>query len=364
MPKRSRLSGGDEFSRLSTEVLGLRLQALNLPSGGTRQQQIDRLRQATRGGEEASPSAPRGKRGRQAPTSHPTDPTTSHPTDPTGFSEAQLSVIRKTVSDALASWRPPQQDTPSPPVVASEGTPGSASPLVLDRPLDEALEGKITRGEYIDLALLLPDNLAHAGPEFQLGFAENSESVRLLRNKRQSIDSFYKWVIAYTRYALTIVTAFPRRAREMIQYQAIISSAAAKYRGFAWLTYDENFRRYAAQDRSIPWDRVNLELWTVTFAGLAKPHCASCSSPFHRSEDCPSGQHRLATHRSPRIHRNNVCFDFNRVTGCSRQACIYPHVCQKCADSHPAHQCRAGISASACQRQGNRSQAPGRPAAQ
>ncbi|XP_048578830.1 uncharacterized protein LOC125560693 isoform X2 [Nematostella vectensis] len=128
MPKRSRLSGGDEFSR---------------------QQQIDRLRQATRGGEEASPSAPRGKRGRQAPTSHPTDPTTSHPTDPTGFSEAQLSVIRKTVSDALASWRPPQQDIPSPPVVASEGTPGSASPLVLDRPLDEALEGKITRAPSI-----------------------------------------------------------------------------------------------------------------------------------------------------------------------------------------------------------------------
>ncbi|XP_048584680.1 uncharacterized protein LOC116618769 isoform X2 [Nematostella vectensis] len=75
--------------------------------------------------------------------------TTSHPTDPTGFSEAQLSVIGKTVSDALASWRPPQQDTPSPPVVASEGTPGSASPLGLDRPLDEALEGKITRAPSI-----------------------------------------------------------------------------------------------------------------------------------------------------------------------------------------------------------------------
>ncbi|KAK3698538.1 hypothetical protein QZH41_014467 [Actinostola sp. cb2023] len=47
---------------------------------------------------------------------------------------------------------------------------------------------------------------------------------------------------------------------------------------FAWLTYDESFRRRAAYDRTIPWDRIDLELWTVTFAGLAKPH-------YHKQED-------------------------------------------------------------------------------
>ena len=72
---------------------------------------------------------------------------------------------------------------------------------------------------------------------------------------------------------LVIVAAHPRRALELVKYQQIISKAVSKFKGMAWLSHDEQFRRRAAYDLNLPWDKIDLELWTVTFSGLAKPHC-------------------------------------------------------------------------------------------
>ena len=41
-------------------------------------------------------------------------------------------------------------------------------------------------------------------------------------------------------------------------------------------------------DLSLSLDEVDLELLTVTFAGLTKPHCNFCSSPYHAEDVCPS----------------------------------------------------------------------------
>ena len=72
---------------------------------------------------------------------------------------------------------------------------------------------------------------------------------------------------------LVIVAAHPRRALELVKYQQIISKAVSKFKGMAWLSHDEQFRRRAAYDLNLTWDKIDLELWTVTFSGLAKPHC-------------------------------------------------------------------------------------------
>ena len=72
----------------------------------------------------------------------------------------------------------------------------------------------------------------------------------------------------------------------MIWYQQIISTAITKFKGLAWLAYNEQFGRTASGDVSLRWDAVNLELSTITFYGLAKPHCPVCSSPHHSTDNC------------------------------------------------------------------------------
>ena len=74
-------------------------------------------------------------------------------------------------------------------------------------------------------------------------------------------------------YMLVIVTAYPRRALELIKYQQTISRVVTKFKGLAWLSYDQQLRLRAASNLSLQWDKVVLELWTMTFSGLAKPHC-------------------------------------------------------------------------------------------
>ena len=129
-------------------------------------------------------------------------------------------------------------------------------------------------------------------------------------------------------YMLVLVTAYPRRALEPIKYQQIISRAVIKFKGLAWVSYDQQFRRRAAYDLSLSWDKVDLEIWAVPFAGLAKPHCNVCSSPDHAEDVCPSADPSRKLRRP-----QTVCFDFNKSTGCWRRNCSYTHVCRRCHSS-------------------------------
>ena len=385
---------GEDLSRLNSEVLKLRLGALNLPITGSKGQLVSRLKRALPGNS-AKPSSNAAKRQQKKRTSGRSQgnarpgrstrkttvvprttgetetfpPIASHEQEQedsalsdraslssiedmiesdlendtesplnTSFSPAQRSTIEEIVSrsvhTALNAFSTPAGSLNPLASNQTSCTPGMASPLGLSRPVDRSLEDKILRGEYVDFALLLPDNLYQSQtPEIQLRLDDSSSGpmgspVTMVRKKKPVIDTFQKWLDAYMVYMLVLVTAYPRRALELIKYQQIISRAVTKFKGLAWVSYDQQFRRRAAYDLSLSWDKVDLELWTVTFAGLAKPHCNVCSSPYHAEDVCPSADPNRKLRRS-----QTVCFDFNKSTGCRRRNCAYPHVCRRCHSS-------------------------------
>ena len=267
----------------------------------------------------------------------------------TPFSDGQLRVLQQTVQAAVENARLQQEHANEhhdslPPVRPT----GMASPLGLQRPLDRSLEEKILRGEYVDFALLLPDSLTHPqAPTLQFHLEDSSPGsagtpITMVRKKKPVIDSFHKWVDAFTTFMLVVVNAYPWRAAELIKYLQIISLTEAKFKGLTWRHYDEQFRRRAAQDLSLNWGLVDLELWTVTFSGQAKPHCFLCSSPYHGQSDCPIAD---PARRSPRGPSSSHCFNFNKPSGCSRVACQFLHVCSRCCSpAHPVTRCRTGRS--------------------
>ena len=81
---------------------------------------------------------------------------------PNDFTPAQRSAIQAIVSEsvhsAVQSLRSPDSAN-GVPYSSSPRPSGIASPLGINRPLDRNLEDKILRGEYIDLAMLLPDTV-------------------------------------------------------------------------------------------------------------------------------------------------------------------------------------------------------------
>ena len=77
-----------------------------------------------------------------------------------------------------------------------------------------------------------------------------------------------------------------------------------QFQGLAWVSYDEQLRRREVNDLSLSWDQVDLELWIVLFYGLAKPHCLTCCSPYHKQSSCPSADYSRRQPKGP------VCFMF------------------------------------------------------
>ena len=378
----------ENLSSLSTEVLRLRLQALNLPIAGSRTQLISALKRTatlassrpakhTRVSKRSSGRLPattnRAKaKDKAAPDDFlvdgddsdsaisdqgDEDPTPVEPVhtvedlltapepvqiSPSPFTSDQLRVLQNTVQTSISQALHDSQIRPG--TSFSHVQPrtqlrpsGTASPMGLHRPLEKNLEDKILRGEYIDFTLLLPDSIAHPqSPVVQLRVEDSAPGslvspVTMVRKRKPVIDTFHKWLDAYTTYMFVIVAAYPRRALELLKYQQIISRAESKFKGLAWLAYDEQFRHYAASDLTRPWDLVDLELWTVTFSGLAKPHCFVCSSPYHSQADCPKADPTRRQNRGP----GSCCFSFNKPSGCNRRSCQFPHVCSRCRS--PSH---------------------------
>ena len=385
--KSSKATRPADFKNLSSEVLRLRLQSLNLPITGSRTRLVELLRVAMNSAPAATPGRSRGRTQngqahkekplasnvRVRPRPQPNVPaeqavdaeTRSSDEDEQSdmdsavdelfedfepqvpkdavFSPAQMSAIQETVStsvnEALRVFNHHKAQagflddlrTPGPRM------PNIATPLGLLCPLEKSLEDKILRGEYIDFCLLLPDFMYRSqAPALQLRYEDSSPGslgslLTLVRRKKPVIVTFQKWLDAFTAYMLVIVAVHPTRPLELLKYQQTISKAVSKFKGLAWLSYDEQFRRRAAYDLSKPRDKIDLELWTVTFSGLAKPHCSVCSSPYHQAEDCPNQGPSRKPHRQAL-----VCFDFNKPSGCQRCSCYFPHHCRRCGSGNHA----------------------------
>ena len=225
-------------------------------------------------------------------------------------STVQSSVDRALQSFSISANLPFMGATPS-----YSGTqprrPGTATPLGLHRPLERSLKDKILRSEFIDFTLLLLDSLTQPQvPELQLRLDDLSPGslsspLSKVRKRKPVIDTFHTWLDAYTTYMLVIVAAYPRRSIEQLKYQQIISREETQFQGLAWVSYDDQSSQ-GRKRTSLSWDQVDLELWTVLFSGLAKPHCVTCCSPYYKQSECPSADHSRRQPKGP------VCFKFNR----------------------------------------------------
>jgi len=393
-----RPKSGERLASLTSEVLRLRLQALNLPITGSKAQLVKRLQNASQPTQRPSAvgrkpagrvqkGKGKGKTRLARPAVEQPDPVAEVTDDSSSvsseddfempldldpveqsvildghaqameqqqmpFTVGQLAAIQRTVQQSVAEALHNHRSQAVPDTAQSfnsfpssssgpqQRRPGAATPLGFQRALEKSTEEKILRGEYIEFALLLPDSLSRPQvPELQLRFDDSSSApssrMTMVRKRKPIIDTFHKWLDAYTTYMLVLVTAYPRRSLELLKYQQTISCAASKFKGLSWLTYDEQFRRRAASDLTINWGQVDLELWTVTFSGLAKPHCIVCSSPYHSHSDCPSADPSRQQSRT-----GPVCFRFNRALGCTSSSCQFPHVCRRChSPSHSILSC-------------------------
>ena len=187
----------------------------------------------------------------------------------------------------------------------------------LDIHVSQQLKDKIWNFEYVDLTLLLEQNISDQQEQARsLSVVDNQLVLKPLQTEKKvkAITHIETWTTAFLNYTSILIQRHPQKAPELIKYMSVIRDAAVKNKTQAWVTYDQQFRLRIARDPSRSWTTLNGDLWLRCFA---------------------SGNYLPTTQHTPA-----PCFDYNFQGQCNRFVCSYSHVCIKCGQNHPSIKCQ------------------------
>ena len=127
--------------------------------------------------------------------------------------------------------------------------------------IDQALQQKIEKGQFVDLDKLLPrdrmspfDGRNQATDESTFEWVQQDGGTFLMPPKKTSrITSFKKWEQAFRVYATIYCSGNPNRSREIWQYISVINTAASSYMWDNVYSYDVVFRQLMEFNPACSW---------------------------------------------------------------------------------------------------------------
>ena len=167
------------------------------------------------------------------------------------------------------------------------GEEATAQPFVLSdslAPVPAKLVAKILRGESVDIAELLRDNLEAQ----RRGVIQESSTISGDINRgRREIPDLLSWVQCFGTYMAVVTSTQPTKSRELLAYQTLIVREARRCGGRGWLAYNTMFRQQAAGNLDVDWSKLNPTLYTVTFLAQSGSgrNCVLCMESDHMWSD-------------------------------------------------------------------------------
>ena len=185
----------------------------------------------------------------------------------------------------------------------------------------------------MELSKLLPKNFNVLNPsqDEPLTLTVENSIIKVNKAKTTSITDISEWTTAFSAYMGVLISKFPHRASELLEYMSLIRYAARYHKGLGWCVYDIKFRQKAATNKALKWSTIDSQLWLKTFT----------VAPSLLKEDIgvfQSGPSSSSTSKGP---ENRTCHNFNRGVPCARTPCSYAHKCNRsgCGKDHPGIKC-------------------------
>ena len=171
-------------------------------------------------------------------------------------------------SEPNPSSKTATQGTPGTKVTADSGKAGNsdATPSTLGEglpPVPAKLVGKIRRGEYVDMAELLRDNMELQRRRDIRETTTNTFGVTSHPNRRE-VPDLLSWVQCFGMYAAILCDSYPEKVQQLYAYQTMIVREARGCGRKGWLSYDQMFRQQAAISAT-DWSKLNNSLYATTF---------------------------------------------------------------------------------------------------
>ena len=137
-----------------------------------------------------------------------------------------------------AGGQPLQPATPSIGPVGADGET-AAGPFVLGEgihPVPAKVVARIWKGEYIDMADLLRDNLEadRRRATAQRGAQQQGQA----KATRREVSDLLSWALCFSVYVGVAAEKHPHRVKQLLAYQATILHEARRCGGNGWRAYD------------------------------------------------------------------------------------------------------------------------------
>ena len=214
-------------------------------------------------------------------------------------------------------------------------------------PIPAKVVGQVVAGKFIDLGDLLPSTVASAEPEPQLLFDGRLVLTSTPKKPKRRVEDIATWMEAFSVYCLIMISFFPHRSRDLLQYKLLILRTYRQFSGKVWLAYDRAFREHAAAANVVDWSSINVQLFNFHAAG------ASARGPNVSSTDSSEPAGASAS--------QILCKSWNKGRCVAPYAsCRYAHRCSSCSGAHRAVNCPGSEPAQPPVKSSRRSRSPSR----
>ena len=167
---------------------------------------------------------------------------------------------------------------------------GDSLPFILSDALPVVppkLVKRIVKGEYVDMAELLNDNM-EAERRRALLESEISVVASQQRSGRREVPDILSWLHCFSLYTAIVCCNYPDKAKQLWAYQALMINEARRSGGRGWLLYDAAFRQQITSLQSTDFSKINQSLYSTTILayGNRRQCCPNCMLPDHSLEEC------------------------------------------------------------------------------
>ena len=199
--------------------------------------------------------------------------------------------------------------------------------LLVASHVDEQMKDKILEFQYIDFARLLPRDRIVTDDDQRLTFINKGGVPYLVpaNDIPSGIHGYGKWDQAFRVYSDIIMSKFPGKAQELIQYNHVIHIASQTYTWDNVYMYDKDFCMHISYNPSRSWAVILQQAWSIRL----KDHQQISHSKSGNAS------HTLGS-KSKDYCRRFQCGQCNMG-----MACKYEYKCTICGKfSHRAHICQ------------------------
>ena len=206
-------------------------------------------------------------------------------------------------------------------------TPGATVAGVLP-PVPGYLVNLINKNLFVDFVLLRPCNIEKLPSTEPMGPQLNKLLKCEKGSELQLVKNFVEWAEAWAVYSGVVCQNDPSKMGNLISYFLLIAKISRDSGGSGWLDYDRAFRKKAAENSSLLWGEIDMNLFVSVV--LSKP---TKTSPPTAATATPSS----SGHNSGR----GICYNWNFRECPYRENCKFRHSCMSCFGSHKFKFCNS-----------------------